>query len=206
MPRASASSVNSARSAWLGLQRAIDAGERPAAALRAYSKLSLTDRCGNSPGSWRSSPTLRCHGGRAVTGLAVDVSTRPASVIIAVRGATSPAITSSSVVLPAPDGPKSASRSPGATARLARIVKSRRSTSTSASSTGAPYIGGERQRQRDDKQDERERQRRRQARLLQRRPYLQRKPSWMVGDDDDGAERSHRPRPRDRQCHRKPWR
>src|SRR4029077_20833776 len=115
--------------------------------------------------------------------------------ISARRGGTRPAIISRIVVLPAPDGPKSASRSPGATVSAARTVKSRRSTSASASSTGAPDVGSQRQRQRDDQQDQCERQGRKQAGLLQRRPDLQRKRGRMVGDDNHGAERSHGPGP-----------
>src|SRR5580704_3708529 len=102
---------------------------------------------------------------------------------------------SSSVVLPAPEGPNRASRSPGATRRLARTVNSRRSTSTSASSTGAPDIGGKGQRQRDHQQYQRVGQSGGQAGLLQGGEDLQRQSVRMVGDDDDRAEGSHGPGP-----------
>src|ERR1017187_6516742 len=105
------------------------------------------------------------------------------------------------VVLPAPDGPNRTRRSPGATDTAERRVKSLRSTSTSASSTGAPGVGGQRQWQRDHQQDQRERQGGGQAGLLQRGVDLQRYPEWMVGDDDYRSEGSHRPGPRDRQGH-----
>src|SRR5208282_2861850 len=120
------------------------------------------------------SPTRRCHGGTKILGASVEVSTRAPSCIRPRRGRTSPAITSSSVVLPAPEGPNSASRSPGATRSWARTANSRRSTSTSASSTGTPGEGGKRQRQRDHQQDERVRQRGGQSGLLQRDIDLQR--------------------------------
>src|SRR5258706_11994420 len=138
-------------------------------------------------------PTRLRHGGTNRSGGVVEVSTRPPSVTWPRRGGTRPAITSSSVVLPAPDGPNSASRSPGATLTAAHTVNSRRSTSTSASSTGTPDVGGQRQRQRDHEQGQGERQRGGQPGLLQRRPDLQRDAVGMVGHDDHGAERFHGP-------------
>src|SRR3984957_4610064 len=131
------------------------------------------------PGSWRSSPTRRCQDGTAAGGESVEGSTRPASTTRPRRGGTRPAMTSSSVVLPAPDGPNSASRSPGAMANSARTVNCGRSTSTSTASTGAPKVGGDRQWQRDDQQDQGKRQCRRQPGFLQGGPDLQRKSVGM---------------------------
>src|SRR5262249_4856670 len=149
------------------------------------------DRCGNRAGSWRNRPTRRRQGGTKQPGGVVEVSTRPPSVTWPRRGGTRPAIASSTVVLPAPDGPNSASRSPAATLSAALTLNSRRSTSTSASSTGAPDVGGKRQRQRDHQQDQGEWQRGGQPGLLQGRPDLQRDAVRMVGHDDHGTERSH---------------
>src|SRR5215472_1326572 len=106
------------------------------------------------------------------------------------------------VTTPAMTRPSSVCWPPVTTLSAARTVKSRRSTSASTSSTSAPDICRERQRQRDDEQNQGERQGRWQAGLLQRRPDLQRKRSRMVSDDNHGAERSHGPCPRDSQSHR----
>src|SRR5579863_7491189 len=133
----------------------------------------------------------------AVRGGCVAVSTRPFRVIRPRRSGTSPAMASRMVVLPAPEGPNRASRSPGAADRAACTRKSLRSTSTSASSTGAPDVGGQRQRQRDNQQDQRERQGGRQPGLLQRGEDLHRYAVGVVGNDNDRAERAHSPGPGD---------
>src|SRR6202035_5664527 len=90
----------------------------------------------------------------------------------------------------APDGPNRARRSPAATAKAADSRNSRRSSSTSASSTRAPEVGGQRQRQGDNQQEQGEGERGGQPRLLQRRPDLQRYPVRVVGADQHGGLRA----------------
>src|SRR5581483_12520353 len=107
------------------------------------------------------------------------------------RIGTNPAIASSTVVFPAPDGPNSATRSPAPTDNAARTANERQSTSTSASSTGTPEVREQRQRQRHHQQHEGERQGGRQAGLLKRGEYLQRYPGRVIGDDHHRAERAH---------------
>ncbi len=71
---------------------------------------SLTDRCGKRAASWKTRPMRRRSAG-------TPVRSAPARRIFPERWGRSPAMVSRSMVLPAPDGPSSASTRPAATPR-----------------------------------------------------------------------------------------
>ena len=72
--------------------------------------LSATVMCGNRAYSWNTSPMFRLCGGSSEM-------FRPSILIEPEVGRTNPATERSVVVLPQPDGPRSATHSPSATSR-----------------------------------------------------------------------------------------
>ena len=70
---------------------------------------------------------------------------------------------------------------------------------------GAPQVGEYREGERGDDEQEGEGERAGQAELLEGDEDLVRQPAWVVGDDDDGPEGTHGPRPGGRKARRQPW-
>ena len=106
-----------------------------------------TVMCGNSAYSWNTSPTERRSGGRSIRARVSNQTSSPSAIRPARRAGAGPATARSTVVLPAPDGPTSATVSAptvSATSTLKARSGTVRSSSSGANARGACRRAGRR--------------------------------------------------------------